>query len=112
MTLEEAKSLLDKEYERAKNLDYVINPLAYALYQTWKKVDKAPRPQPDLNNKCGSCVWSVPSCAFSAKGTYGSYVECRCPDKVWRHEISKIKQRTTPKCRYYQKLQEESENGT
>jgi hypothetical protein len=40
MTLEKAKQLLDEEYERAKRLDYVINPLAYALYQVWKKVDK------------------------------------------------------------------------
>lgn len=40
MTLDQVKELLDEEYERAKNLDYVINPLAYALYQVWKKVDK------------------------------------------------------------------------
>jgi hypothetical protein len=40
MTLEKAKQLLDEEYERAKRLDYVINPLAYALHQVWKKADK------------------------------------------------------------------------
>lgn len=40
MTLEEAKKLLDEEYERAKRLKYVKKPLAYALYQVWKKVDK------------------------------------------------------------------------
>lgn len=40
MTLEQAKYHLDKEYERAKRLEYVKNPLAYALYQVWKKVDK------------------------------------------------------------------------
>ena len=40
MKLEEAKALLDKEYERAKLLEYVINPLAYALYQVWKIADK------------------------------------------------------------------------
>lgn len=39
-TLEKAKKLLDEEYERAKNLAYVKNPLAYAIYQVWKKVDK------------------------------------------------------------------------
>ncbi len=33
MTIEQAKALLDEEYERAKRLEYVINPLAYALYQ-------------------------------------------------------------------------------
>lgn len=40
MTLEQAKKLLDEEYERAKRLEYVKNPLAYALYQVWKKADK------------------------------------------------------------------------
>lgn len=40
MTLEEAKKLLDEEYERAQKLEYVINPLAFAFYQVWKKVDK------------------------------------------------------------------------
>lgn len=39
MTLEEAKHLLEEEYERAKRLEYVINPLAYALHQVWKKAD-------------------------------------------------------------------------
>ena len=43
MTLEEAKELLDKEYEKANGLNYVINPLAYALYQVWKKADKERR---------------------------------------------------------------------
>ena len=31
--------LLEKEYEKAKSLDFVRNPIAYALYQTWKAVD-------------------------------------------------------------------------
>lgn len=106
MTLEEAKQLLDEEYERAKRLEYVRNPLAYALYQVWKKVDTDKAHQTDLTNKCGSCKWSVP-CMFGTKGTFGSYVECRNPNKVWRHEISKKRQRTTPKCRHY----ERSENG-
>ena len=109
MTLEEAKKLLDEEYERAQKLEYVINPLAFALYQVWKKVDKAH--QTDLTNKCGSCKWSVP-CMFGTKGTFGSCVECRHPNKVWRHEISKKRPRTTPKCSYYEKaLAERSENG-
>ena len=107
MTLEEAKQLLDEEYERAKGIAYVHNPLAYALYQVWKKVDKANvSNQTDLTDKCGSCKWSVP-CKFSEKSTLGCYVECQNPNKVWRCEISKKRQRTNPKCRYY----ERSENG-
>ena len=40
MTLEEAVEMLETEYERAKNLEYVINPLAWALYHTWRKADR------------------------------------------------------------------------
>ena len=39
MTLRKAISMLEAEYERAKGLEFVHNPLAYALYQVWKKVD-------------------------------------------------------------------------
>jgi hypothetical protein len=40
MTLKKAIELLEAEYERAKKLEYVHNPLAWALYQVWKKVDE------------------------------------------------------------------------
>lgn len=38
--LEKAIEDLREEYARAKNLSYVKNPLAYALYQVWKKYDR------------------------------------------------------------------------
>lgn len=37
--LDKAKKMLEEEYARAKNLEYVRNPLAYALYHVWKKID-------------------------------------------------------------------------
>ena len=40
MTIEKAIKLLIKEYERAKGLSFVWNPVAYALYQVWKMEDK------------------------------------------------------------------------
>lgn len=40
MTLETAIKLLEQEYERAKGLPFVRNPLAYALYQMWKVADR------------------------------------------------------------------------
>lgn len=40
VTLEKAIKLLEKEYERAKNLEYVHKPLAYALYHVWKMADE------------------------------------------------------------------------
>lgn len=39
MTLEKAKKLLEEEYERAKRLEWVDKPIAYALYHVWKKAD-------------------------------------------------------------------------
>ena len=32
--------LIEAEYEKAKKLDYVKKPLAFALYKVWKMVDK------------------------------------------------------------------------
>lgn len=40
MDLKKALAMVEKEYEKAKKNDYVINPLAYALYIVWKQVDK------------------------------------------------------------------------
>lgn len=40
MKLETAINLLKKHYERAKKLEYVHNPVAFALYQTWKVAHK------------------------------------------------------------------------
>lgn len=42
MTLRQAVNMLEKQYEKARNLDYVRNPLAYALYQVWKEADRQP----------------------------------------------------------------------
>jgi hypothetical protein len=40
MDIETAIKKLRAEYERAKNLEFVRNPLAYALFQVWKLADK------------------------------------------------------------------------
>jgi hypothetical protein len=39
MTLEKAIELLKAEYERAKDLEYVRKPLAWALFKVWRKAD-------------------------------------------------------------------------
>ena len=39
MNFEKVIELLKAEYERAKSLEFVRKPLAWALYQVWKKVD-------------------------------------------------------------------------
>lgn len=40
MTIEKAIKQIRAEYERAKKMEIVENPLAYALYQVWKIVDR------------------------------------------------------------------------
>lgn len=40
MTIEKAIELLKAEYERAKEMEYVQKPLAWALFQVWRKVDR------------------------------------------------------------------------
>ena len=39
MTLKKALAMVDREYEKAKENDYVKKPLAYALYKMWRLVD-------------------------------------------------------------------------
>ena len=39
MTLARAIRLLEKEYEKAKKLEWVHDPLAYALYRVWTIAD-------------------------------------------------------------------------
>ena len=41
--LENAIKVLKEQYEKAKNLEYVRNKIAYALYQTWKEFDRVRR---------------------------------------------------------------------
>ena len=41
MKIETAINKIQKEYEIAKNLEFIRNPMAYALYQVWKEADKA-----------------------------------------------------------------------
>ena len=40
MTLEKAVKMLEEEYDRAKKLEYVRNPLAFALHRVWRKADE------------------------------------------------------------------------
>lgn len=42
MTLRQAVNMLEKEYDKAQTIDFVRNPLAYALYQVWKEADRQP----------------------------------------------------------------------
>ena len=39
MTLQTALLLIQDEYEKACKLDFVRNPLAYALYNVWQLAD-------------------------------------------------------------------------
>lgn len=101
--LDNAIDLIKEEYAKATDSTYVRNPLAYALYQVWKKADRQILAEPtetDLTDKCGSCEWAMPI-KGSTKGTFGCYIRCQNPNKVWKHGSSSCKQRTNPKCRFW-----------
>lgn len=46
MTLEKVIKMLEKQYQKAEKLEFVKNPLCYALYQVWKEVDSNQREIP------------------------------------------------------------------
>jgi hypothetical protein len=54
----------------------------------------------DLTDRCGSCQWAK-KIKGSSKGVFGCYIECQNPNKVWKRDIAKRKQRTNPKCKHY-----------
>lgn len=114
MTLENAIELLKAEYAKASDSSYVMNPLAYALYQVWKLADReitvrAAHREPDLTDKCGSCEWAAPI-KGSTKGVFGCHITCQNPNKNWRHSSSSMKQRTNPKCKYYERKVKETDD--
>ncbi len=41
--LEKLFRRIEREYEKAKGLDFVRKPLAYALYRVWRDVDRKER---------------------------------------------------------------------
>jgi hypothetical protein len=41
MNLAQAIRILEKEYEKAKKMDFINKPLAYAFYRTWRIIDAA-----------------------------------------------------------------------
>lgn len=50
MRLSTAIRHLTKEYEKAVKLEFVVKPLSYALYQTWRWADKNEKRR-ELNEK-------------------------------------------------------------
>ena len=100
MTFENAIDLIKQEYEKASESNYINNPLAYALYQVWKKADR--EIVAEKKETCGSCEWAMPI-KGTINGVYVSYIECQNPEKLWNHNSSRRKKRTTPKCRFWQR---------
>ena len=45
--------------------------------------------------------WAMPI-KGSIRGIFGCSIECQNPNKVWKHNSTKYKQRTNPKCRLWQ----------
>ena len=39
MNLEKAIEILREEYEKAKTQEWILDPLGWAFYPTWKRID-------------------------------------------------------------------------
>lgn len=99
MKLEAAFDLLRKEYVKALKNDFVRDPLAYALYRTWKIVDTYGR-KTNLEGKCGSCAFAKPVMDGSK-----CLVECTSEEHIYRYRNHKhfkvIRPRTRLACNDY-----------
>lgn len=47
MTIYKAIAELVREYDKVKEQDWIVNPVAYALYQVWKRADKEKQNETD-----------------------------------------------------------------
>lgn len=47
MTIKHALNHLAKEYEKASKKKFIIKPISYALYQTWRWADKLEKSRGD-----------------------------------------------------------------
>lgn len=54
MSLKQAIKLVESEYERAKTLEFVRNPLAYALHKVWKMADAS---EEEVKRSCTTCAY-------------------------------------------------------
>lgn len=45
MDLETVIEMLREEYKKALQQKWILKPVAWSLYQTWKKVDKEEKPR-------------------------------------------------------------------
>jgi hypothetical protein len=106
MELDKALKLVAIEYESAKKLEHIRNPLAYALYKVWKLADaKEPKQPTDLRGKCGGCAYGK-----VAENVYGGskcFIECTNADKIARSPKGRvIRKRSLGNCRFYKERTE------
>ena len=53
MKIEDALNLVQKEYEKSKELEFVKDPVAYSLYKVWKLADADKRNREKKSKKDG-----------------------------------------------------------
>lgn len=53
MKIEDALNLVQKEYEKSKELEFVKDPVAYSLYKVWKLADADKRNRAKKSKKDG-----------------------------------------------------------
>ena len=89
-------SQIEQMYGELLEEQHLANQPLYD-YRGKKRIDALDH----TTEKCGSCEWAMPI-KGTINGVYVSYIECQNPEKVWNHNSSRRKKRTTPKCRFWQ----------
>lgn len=89
LTLEKTFRMLEKEYERAKKSPFVQKPLAWALYQVWRRADRGllekipPQPTAPTLMPMGALTYSI-ACSHCTRRK-GSPLcdDCICEVTSW-----------------------------
>lgn len=77
MTIRDVIKRLHERYEMGQKRDYVLKPLSWALYQTWKDIDAIEKPRKDPEKieeaeNCKHCRW----CRLVGTATGWSFYGC------------------------------------
>lgn len=69
MPIERAIKLLEEEYEHAKGIDWIRNPVAWALHKVWEIADSAQ--QPRITTNTAKALERMGRAAHRAEGSNG-----------------------------------------
>ena len=89
MDIQKAIKLLEQEYERAKKSPFVQKPLAWALYQVWRRADRGllekipPQPTAPTLMPMGALTYSIACSHCTRRNGSPLCDDCICEVTSW-----------------------------